>query len=230
VVTPRRGKAVEINALWYNALRYLVHWLRDDGQHEKADEIEQHAQLCYRSFQQRFWYSEGGYLYDVVDGEHGDDHSLRPNQLLAISLDFPVLAQEKWAPVMECAERELLTPVGLRTLSPHDKNYKPRYFGNLRDRDAAYHQGTVWPWLLGPYVDAYLKLYPNQLDHAQHLLSAFDERLTKNAVGSISEIFDAEPPYTHRGCVAQAWSVAEVLRCFAKIAALKKTHESSKLP
>jgi predicted glycogen debranching enzyme len=230
VVTPRRGKAVEINALWYNALRFLAYWLRHDGQQQAADEIDQHAQQCYDSFQQRFWYAEGGYLYDVVDGEHGDDPSLRPNQLFAISLDFPVLAKEKWTPVMECVECELLTPVGLRTLSPRDKNYKPRYFGNLRDRDAAYHQGTVWPWLIGPYIDAWLKLHPDQLDRVYSFLSAFDERLTENAVGSIGEIFDAEPPYAHRGCVAQAWSVAEVLRSFVKIATLKKRQESSKLP
>lgn len=230
VVTPRRGKAVEINALWYNALRYMAMWLQDDGQQQKAEDMVQHARQCYDSFQQRFWYSEGGYLYDVVDGEHGDDPSLRPNQLLAISLDFPVLGKEKWPTVMECVERELLTPVGLRTLSPRDKNYKPRYFGNLRDRDAAYHQGTIWPWLLGPYIDAWLKLHPEEPDRAHSLLSAFDERLSQNAVGSIGEIFDAEPPYADRGCVAQAWSVAEVLRSFAKIAALKKSQESSKLP
>ena len=229
VVTPRRGKAVEINALWYNALCYMAQWLRSDGQTGNADEMDKHAQKCRDSFQQRFWYAQGEYLYDVVDGEQGDDASLRPNQLFAISLDFPVLAADKWAPVMQCVERELLTPVGLRTLSPRDKNYKPRYFGNLRDRDAAYHQGTVWPWLIGPYIDAWLKLHPDELDRAHSLLLAFDERLTRNAVGSIGEIFDAEPPYTHRGCVAQAWSVAEILRCFAKIASLKNNRKSSRL-
>jgi predicted glycogen debranching enzyme len=229
VVTPRRGKAVEINALWYNALCYMGQWLRSDGQNEKADEMEKHAEKCRDSFQQRFWYAQGEYLYDVVDGEQGDDPSLRPNQLFAISLDFPVLAPDKWAPVMQCVERELLTPVGLRTLSPRDKNYKPRYFGNLRDRDAAYHQGTVWPWLIGAYIDAWLKLHPDELDRAHSLLSVFGERLTMNAVGSIGEIFDAEPPYTHRGCVAQAWSVAEILRSFAKIASLKKNRKSSRL-
>ena len=131
VVTPRRGKAVEINALWYNALSYMAEWLRRDGQAEEATEMRKHAQKCRDSFQKRFWYEEGGYLYDVVDGENGDDPALRPNQLLAISLDFPVLAQERWASVMDCVQQELLTPVGLRSLSPRDKDYKARYFGNL---------------------------------------------------------------------------------------------------
>ena len=104
---------------------------------------------------------------------------------------------------MECVERTLLTPVGLRTLAPGEKEYKAKYYGNLRARDAAYHQGTVWPWLIGPYVDAWLKLHPDELDRAEKLLQAFEDRLGQNAVGSIGEIFDAEPPYTHRGCVAQ---------------------------
>jgi predicted glycogen debranching enzyme len=229
VVTPRRGKAVEINALWYNALCYLTEWLRIDGRSEEAVEMKEHAQQCRESFQKRFWYEEGGYLYDVVDGEHGDDPALRPNQVFAISLDYPVLLREKWQPVMECVQRELLTPVGLRSLSPCDKDYKAKYFGNLRDRDAAYHQGTVWPWLIGPFIDAWLKLHDGELGSAEGFLNAFDERLATNAIGSIGEIFDAEPPYTHRGCVAQAWSVAEVLRSHAKIAILKKNREVSKV-
>jgi predicted glycogen debranching enzyme len=227
VVTPRRGKAVEINALWYNALCCLEEWLRRAGENEKAAEMKQHAQKCRDSFQRRFWYQQGGYLYDVVDGENGDDPALRPNQLLSISLDYPVLAEDKWSQVLGCVEEELLTPVGLRSLSPRDKDYKPKYFGNLRDRDAAYHQGTVWPWLIGPYVDAWLKLHHDEFDQADSSLRAFDERLTKIAVGSIGEIFDAEPPYTHRGCVAQAWSVAEVLRAHVKIATLRKHREVS---
>jgi predicted glycogen debranching enzyme len=229
VVTPRRGKAVEINALWYNALCYMRQWLGEDGQIEKAAEMEKHAEKCRDSFQSRFWYDKGGYLYDVVDGEHGDDPDLRPNQVFAISLDFPILAQAKWAPVMDRVQRELLTPVGLRSLAPCEKDYKPRYYGNLRDRDAAYHQGTVWPWLIGPFIDAWLKLHPDELDRASDFLQAFDERLAKNAIGSIGEIFDAEPPYTHRGCVAQAWSVSEVLRSMVKISKLKKSREATKV-
>jgi len=229
VVTPRRGKAVEINALWYNALCYLSEWLRREGELTKAEEMREHAEQCRDSFQKRFWYEQGGYLYDVVDGEHGDDPALRPNQMFAISLDHPILDRDKWAPVMQCVQRELLTPVGLRSLSPHDKDYKAKYFGNLRDRDAAYHQGTVWPWLIGPFIDSWLKLHDDELDRAEGFLSGFDERLSSNAIGSIGEIFDAEAPYTHRGCVAQAWSVAEVLRSHVKIAILKKNREVSKV-
>jgi predicted glycogen debranching enzyme len=221
VVTPRRGKAVEINALWHNALCYLRGWLSDAGNETKALEIAGHAARCRQSFQKRFWFERGGYLYDVVDGENGDDASLRPNQIFSISLDFPVLAEDKWAPVLQCIEQNLLTPVGLRTLAPGEKDYKPKYYGNLRDRDAAYHQGTVWPWLIGPFIDAWLKLHPERPEDACQFLSAFDERLSQNAIGSIGEIFDAEAPYTHRGCVAQAWSVAEVLRSYAQIAAKK---------
>lgn len=228
VVTPRRGKAVEINALWYNALCYMKQWLQEEGETEKASEMGMHAQRCRDSFQKRFWYTAGGYLYDVVDGETGDDSSLRPNQIFAVSLDFPVLEKDKWARVMECIERTLLTPVGLRTLAPGEKEYKAKYYGNLRARDAAYHQGTVWPWLIGAYVDAWVKLHPDELDRAERLLQAFEDRLGQNAVGSIGEIFDAEPPYTHRGCVAQGWSVAEVLRGLVKIATLKKKTESGK--
>jgi predicted glycogen debranching enzyme len=227
VVTPRRGKAVEINALWYNALCYMEKWLREEGQETQAAEMRSHAALCRESFQKRFWFEAGGYLYDVVDGENGDDSSLRPNQVFAISLDHPVLAKERWLSVMRCMEETLLTPVGLRTLAPGEKDYKPKYYGNLRDRDAAYHQGTVWPWLIGAYIDAWLKLHPTEPREAQQFLCAFDERLSQNAVGSIGEIFDAEAPYTHRGCVAQAWSVAEVLRASAKIEMLSRAAEAN---
>jgi predicted glycogen debranching enzyme len=226
VVTPRRGKAVEINALWYNALCYVQQWLTALGDDHKASEMAAYAARCRESFQKRFWFEGGGYLYDVVDGDKGDDISLRPNQVFAISLDFAVLSQDKWAAVMRCIEENLLTPVGLRTLAPGEKDYRPKYYGNLRDRDAAYHQGTVWPWLIGPYIDAWLKLHPDKCDDARQFLRAFDERLSQNAIGSIGEIFDAEAPYTHRGCVAQAWSVAEVLRSYAHIAATEKGTET----
>jgi glycogen debranching enzyme len=147
---------------------------------------------------------------------------LRPNQVFAISLDFPVLAENRWAPVMQCVERTLLTPVGLRSLAPGEKDYKAQYYGNLRARDAAYHQGTVWPWLIGPYIDALLKLHPDAVEQTENLLRPLEVRLAENGIGTIGEIFDAEAPYTHRGCVAQAWSVAEVLRSMVKLAALKQ--------
>src|SRR5262249_49607249 len=210
----RRGKAVEINALWYNALRLLEGWLREEGRTEEAARFAGQAERAQASFNQRFWHAEGGYLYDVVDGPGGaNDAACRPNQVFAISLDHPVLARERWASVMDVVERRLLTPVGLRSLAPGHPDYKPKYYGDLRARDAAYHQGTVWAWLIGPFVDAWLKLHPDQGPRARSFLRGFVPHLGEACVGSISEIFDAEEPYTPRGCVAQAWSVAEGLRC-----------------
>ena len=211
VVTPRRGKAVEINALWYNALRYLESWAHEEGD-ARGPELERAAERARRSFNERFWYTDGGYLYDVVDGEHGDDPACRPNQIFAIALDFPVLDQPRHAPVLEVVRARLLTPFGLRSLAPGHPDYKSKYWGDLRSRDAAYHQGTVWAWLIGPFVDAWLKVHPGDRRSARAFLDAFDTHLSDACVGSISEIFDADAPYTPRGCIAQAWSVAEVLR------------------
>jgi predicted glycogen debranching enzyme len=217
VVTPRRGKAVEINALWYNALRVLAHWVQE-LQVTGAPPLAEMAETARRSFDARFWYEDGGYCYDVVDGEHGDDASCRPNQVFAISLRHPVLDQSRWQSVMDVVERKLLTPVGLRSLSPDHPDYKPQYHGDLRSRDAAYHQGTVWAWLIGPFVDAWIKLHPERRAEARRFLDGFRQHLDEACVGSISEIFDAEPPYTPRGCIAQAWSVAEVLRAWRNTA------------
>jgi predicted glycogen debranching enzyme len=220
VVTPRRGKAVEINALWYNALCLLQDWRRDLGRPEGLEEIDPGTQAdrVRRSFNDRFWFADGGHLYDIVDGEHGNDSACRPNQVFAISLDHPVLDQARWVTVMQVVRDRLLTPVGLRSLAPGHPDYKPKYFGDLRARDAAYHQGTVWAWLIGPFVDAWLKVYPDDRQGARKLLEGFDIHLSDACIGSISEIFDAEAPYVPRGCVAQAWSVAEVLRGLLKTA------------
>ncbi|MGH7466128.1 MAG: amylo-alpha-1,6-glucosidase, partial [Longimicrobiales bacterium] len=144
VVTPRRGKAVELNALWYNALRLLERWCREAGDDTAAAELARHADRTHDSFNRRFWYEGGGHLYDVVDGEEGDDPACRPNQIFAISLDHPVLDTERWRAVIDTVESRLLTPVGLRSLAPDHPAYQPRYFGDLHARDAAYHQGTVW--------------------------------------------------------------------------------------
>jgi predicted glycogen debranching enzyme len=214
VVTPRRGKAVEINALWYNALRLLAEWQRQEGD-PNAPRIDEHAERARESFNRRFWYADGGYLYDVVDGEHGDDTACRPNQILAIALDNPVLDRQHWQPVFDVVRERLLTPVGLRSLAPGHRDYKPQYYGDLRARDAAYHQGTVWGWLAGPFVDAWLKIHPADKSGARRAaLDGFAQHLDDGGVGTLSEIFDAEPPYTPRGCMAQAWSVAEVLRAW----------------
>ncbi|GFO56415.1 glycogen debranching protein [Geomonas sp. Red276] len=215
VVPPRRGKAVEINALWYNALRLLQGWVaEEDGPYSQL--LGGLAEQCYRSFNGRFWYGEGGYLYDVVDGEAGDDTACRPNQLFSISLDHPVLEREMWEPVLETVQQRLLTPVGLRTLAPGHPEYKATYTGDIRARDAAYHQGTVWPWLIGPFVDAWLRLHPDRVADARGFLDGLASQLGEQCVGSISEICDPESPYEPRGCIAQAWSVAETLRCWLK--------------
>jgi glycogen debranching enzyme len=138
---------------------------------------------------------------------------------MAISLDHPVLDQSRWPAVMNVVTERLLTPVGLRSLSPGSHDFKAKYYGDLRSRDAAYHQGTVWGWLIGPYVDAWLKLHPEDKAEARKLLVGFEPHFNEQCIGSISEVFDAEPPFTPRGCIAQAWSVAEVLRCWLKTAA-----------
>jgi len=217
VVTPRRGKAVEINALWYNALRLLEGWLRKSGRTSEADGLKQHADRAKRSFNAKFWNSDAGFLYDVIEGEHGrPDPACRPNQLFAISLDHPILDESHWESVVRIAKDRLLTPVGLRSLAPGEREYKPRYDGDLRSRDAAYHQGTVWAWLIGPFIDAWLKVHPGDFKTARGFLRGFEAHLHTACVGSISEIFDADPPFTPRGCCAQAWSVAEVLRCLVK--------------
>ncbi len=213
VVTPRRGKAVEINALWYNALRLMQQWTEGDADHARMKAAADRAQ---DSFNRRFWNPNANYLYDVVDGEHGDDDACRPNQLLAISLPHPVLASPHWDAVVATVERELLTPVGLRSLSRHHPDYKRSYHGDLLTRDAAYHQGTVWSWLIGPYIDARLRVRPDDLAGARRALDGLIHHLGGYCIGYVGEVFDAEDPYTPGGCVAQAWGVAELLRCLLR--------------
>ncbi|QEE29693.1 glycogen debranching protein [Terriglobus albidus] len=230
VVTPRRGKTVELNALWYNALRLLVEWLEalEDTRTDRARYL-QLADRCRESFNRRFWNGDKGCLFDVVDTfEGGDDAQIRPNQLIAISLKYPVLDEARWKPVVERCMRELLTPVGLRSLARGEKDYKPRYDGDLWARDAAYHQGTVWGWLIGPFVNAWMKTFPEQAEKAQAFLHGFDQHLYEDGVGTISEIFDAEEPFTPRGCMAQAWSVAEVLRCEVMLHQMRSDKETQK--
>src|ERR1051326_3817000 len=227
VVTPRRGKAVEINGLWYNALKLLEAWQRESGDEESADRNSDLAQRVKESFNKRFWYEKGKFLYDVIDGEEGDDCSCRPNQLLSFSLKHAILEEKYWKPVLDVVQQRLLTPVGLRSLSRDNPDYKSKYFGDLRARDAAYHQGTVWAWLVGPFVDAWLKVHPEDRSGARKFLEGFVSHLHEGCVGSINEIFDAEPPFTPRGCIAQAWSVAEVLRCWVKTEETSKDNSKS---
>jgi predicted glycogen debranching enzyme len=220
VVTPRRGKTVEINALWYNALRLMETWAPQFG--DSSAGYGARAEQVRRSFNARFWYADGQYLFDVVDTDHGGpgstDRKCRPNQIVAIALAHPILDAQHWQPVMRIVREKLLTPVGLRSLAPDDPEFKAKYFGDLRTRDAAYHQGTVWAWLAGPFIDAWLKAYPDDLDGARAALEGFVAHLDDACIGSIGEVFDAEPPFTPRGCIAQAWSVAEVLRAWVLLA------------
>jgi predicted glycogen debranching enzyme len=214
VVTPRRGKAVEINALWFNALCLLDGWLERVGDRDGATAMHARAETVRASFNRRFWNDATGHLHDVVDGEAGDDPACRPNQLFAIALPNPVLDRSRWASVLAVVERDLLTPVGLRSLAPTHPDYKPTYHGDLRTRDAAYHQGTVWSWLIGPYIDARLKVRPDDRAGARRALEGLVAHLDAACIGQVSEVFDAEPPYTPRGCCAQAWGVAELLRAW----------------
>ncbi len=219
VVTPRRGKPVEIQALWYNALRCMEEWASLVGRSpsrwsELADQAEE-------SFNKRFWMDAEGCLSDVIDGERGDDSAFRPNQIFSIALPHPVLREARWRSVVDLVKDRLLTPVGLRSLSREHPDYKPMYFGDLRARDAAYHQGTVWAWLIGPFIDAWLKVYKDRSE-ARSMLDGFRSHLLDDGIGTVSEIFDAEPPYHPRGCIAQAWSVGEVLRAYRNTRAIKE--------
>jgi predicted glycogen debranching enzyme len=214
VVTPRHGKPVEIQALWYNALRILQELAERFGDHDRARQCAAMASKATQSFNALFWNEADGCLFDVVRGDSRDS-SIRPNQILAVSLPHPILAADKACAVVEVVERELLTPVGLRSLARRDAQYRPRYEGDSLSRDGSYHQGTVWPWLMGPFLSAYLRVRgqgPEARAQAARWLRLFEAHLEDAGLGQVSEIFDADPPHRPRGCVAQAWSVSELLR------------------
>ncbi len=208
VVTPRIGKPVEINALWYNAVRAMADFARRIGKSGAA--YKAMADRTGDGFG-RFWNDPAGYCFDVIDGPGSNDVSLRPNQLLAVSLPHSPLPEDRRKAVVDACARELLTPLGLRSLSPDDPRYVGHYGGDPASRDAAYHQGTVWPWLIGPFVSAHLRVYRDRATARSFLLPLL-RHLGDHGLGSICEIADGEPPFTPRGCVAQAWSVSEVLR------------------
>ncbi|MCA9969957.1 MAG: glycogen debranching enzyme family protein [Anaerolineales bacterium] len=213
VVTPRIGKPVEINALWYNALCVMADFAALAGA-DAAPYQEMAAQVA-AGFA-RFWNADMGYCYDVLDAPDGHDGSLRPNQLLAVSLPHSPLPADRQRSVLDACARHLLTAHGLRTLSPDDKTFIGQYGGDQRKRDGAYHQGTVWGWLIGPFVSAHLRVYGSP-GAALTYLTPLLHNLSDAGVGSISEIFDGDPPFTPRGCFAQAWSVAELLRVWHAI-------------
>ena len=210
VVTPRIGKPVEINALWFNALRIMQDFAAHLGR-ESAD----YAALAGRVREGfgRFWDAKMGYCYDVLDGPAGNDLSLRPNQLLAVSLPHSPLSAEQQRSVVDTCARHLLTSHGLRSLSPDDKAFIGKYGGDRRKRDGAYHQGTVWGWLIGPFISAHLRVYKDMVG-ARAYLEPLLRHMVDHGIGSVSEIFEGDAPFAPRGCIAQAWSVAEVLRAW----------------
>lgn len=217
VVTPRGGKPVEIQALWYNALRVMEELARKFNDKANEKRFDEMASKAYESFNSLFWNEEMSCLYDVID-VNVCDASMRPNQIFAVSLHHTMLCYERAMQVVEAVRRELLTPYGLRSLSPNDPQYVPVYTGGPEQRDASYHQGTVWAWLMGPFIIAYLKIYGEERasrEQALKWLDPFQEHLKFAGLGSISEIFDGDAPHTPRGCIAQAWSVAELLRAAA---------------
>jgi predicted glycogen debranching enzyme len=199
VVTPRRGKPVEVNALWYNALQITAELTNDDALHARAEAVR-------LRFSEVFWNEQASCCYDVVEGAMRDG-SIRPNQLFALSLPFPLIEGERAESVLRVCEAKLLTPYGLRTLSPDDDRYRGTSTGPQSERDAAYHQGTVWPWLIGAYSDAVQRVRGERPE-----FPALIAHLSEAGLGSISEVFDGDAPHTPRGCIAQAWSVAELLR------------------
>ena len=224
VVTPRHGKPVEIQALWYNALRVMEQLAHQFDQKADRKQFKAMADRARKSFNALFWNKADGCLYDVVNGDVRDG-AIRPNQVFAISLPNAVLARDKWRSVLHVVERELLTPRGLRTLSPNDPHYRGRYEGSPLSRDGAYHQGTVWPWLMGSFITASVKTFGEKLGRqvAADWLKHFAEHLNEACLGQVSEIFDGDAPHAPRGCVAQAWSVAELLR-----AATEDVYQSEK--
>ena len=212
VITPRTGKAVEIQALWYNALCVMADFAGIFGDWKDEKKYLELAEKARKNFNEIFWNEAESCLFDVIDGDK-QDASVRPNQIFAVSLPHAILTdKEKARKVVEKVEAELLTPVGLRSLSPKDSRYCPIYIGSPFDRDSSYHQGTVWAWLIGGFVDAYRVVHPENKARVQEILDGFKSHLDEAGCGQISEIFDADAPHLPRGCPAQAWSIAEVLR------------------
>lgn len=222
VVTPRHGKPVEIQALWYNALKVMEHLANAFEDAAAKNKFAAMAQQASDSFNKLFWNAELCCLYDVIDGE-SFDASIRPNQIIAVSLANSMVTTERARSILAVVERELLTPRGLRTLSPKDPRYVGKYQGDPRSRDSAYHQGTVWPWLMGAYITAYSKTFGHNAgrEFATQWFAQFEEHLNEACLGQVSEIFDGDAPHRARGCVAQAWSVSELLRAASFVGSLE---------
>ena len=211
-VTQRKGMAVEINALWYNAILFSLKWAEKAKDQKFLEEWNALPDLVRESFESHFWDAEKGFLADVVDGDF-KDFSVRPNQIIAAALDYSPITRDMKKAVLDKIEAELHTPKGLRSLSPTDLNYKGIYEGDQETRDSAYHQGTVWPWLLEHYVKVYLEIHKQSgLQTVKNLFHGFEEDMLMHGIGTISEIYDGDPPHIPRGAISQAWSVAALLR------------------
>ncbi|MDX2031050.1 MAG: amylo-alpha-1,6-glucosidase [Blastocatellia bacterium] len=220
VVTPRIGLPVEIQALWHHALRVMADFAARFDEPAQAERFLAMAARAKESFNRLFWNEETGCLYDVIDGERRDG-AIRPNQIFAVSLAHPILDGERARAVVDVVERDLLTPLGLRSLAPGDPQYIGRYQGGVHERDSAYHQGTVWAWLIGPFISAWLRVHGESdaaRQQARRMLAGFETHLSRAGLGQVSEIFDGDAPHLPGGCIAQAWSVSEVLRALAQIA------------
>jgi len=216
-VTQRKGFAVEINALWYNAVKFALELAEKAGDNKFVMELVNMPEKIKESFNILFCDSDKTYLADYVDGDY-KDWSVRPNQIFAVSLKYSPLDNDKKKQVLDTVRKELLTPRGLRTLSPKNPDYKAVYEGNQEQRDKAYHQGTVWPWLLGHYCEGYLKLHKKSgIGFVRQLVEGFEEVMSEHGIGSISEIYDGNPPHLPGGAISQAWSVAEILRILSML-------------
>jgi predicted glycogen debranching enzyme len=225
VVTPRHGKPVEIQALWYNALCVLESLARKFGDPQRADFLKDFALHAAHHFRKQFWNPDGGCLCDVVT-PNGPDASIRPNMIFAASLHHSMLSKPQMRAVVNTVREHLLTPLGLRSLSPSDPAYRPRYEGGVWERDSAYHQGTIWPWLIGPYFQALRKVEPASNEPAEWLAN-FARHLRTAGLGQVYEVASADAPHTPGGCPAQAWSVAEILRAALEHAAPKSKSASA---
>lgn len=214
-VTPRDGYAVEINALWYNAVCYSIDCARAAHDRTFVREWQHLPELILMSFIEVFWDEEHGYLADYVNDREMRNMQVRPNMVIATSLPYTMLTREQMKSILDIANRMLVTPRGLRTLSPSEEGYKGIYCGDQETRDRAYHQGTVWPWLMGPFCEGWLKVYgEGGVSRVRKLIMGFEETLTEAGISTISEIYDGDPPHSARGAISQAWSVGEILRIF----------------
>jgi predicted glycogen debranching enzyme len=223
-VTQRKGMPVEINALWYNAVMFAIEMALESGDTEFVEQWKPIADIIPANFKKTFWDKKRAYLADVVDGEN-KDFAVRPNMVFATSLPYSPVSERKRRDILHVVKDHLLTVRGLRTLSPRHPDYKGEYAGGQEERDRAYHQGTVWPWLLGHFAEGYLKIHGKQgLPLIEELYFGFEEQMSAHGIGSVSEVYDGNPPHKADGAISQAWSVSELIRIREMI---KKYHKEA---